>query len=226
MLETHEPYAGAALASGYAFAEGAGYALPEYPFVAPPEILSGEVKRYPVVVVGAGITGLTLACALAQYGVRALLLDEDNTVGVKGASSRGTCYAQKTLEIFRRLGIYERIASKGVQWSIGRTFAGADEVYSFDLRQQQTHSLSQQPPFINIQQFYVEGFLVERIYQLAQAQPGVELRWRHRVTGFEQNAEFATLSIDTPAGTYSLQADHVIDCSGALNRANMMKGAI
>jgi 2-polyprenyl-6-methoxyphenol hydroxylase-like FAD-dependent oxidoreductase len=57
--------------------------------------------------VGGGITGLTLACALASYGVAAVLLDEDNTVGVKGASSRGICYTQKSLEIFHRLGVYE-----------------------------------------------------------------------------------------------------------------------
>jgi len=74
-----------------------------------------------------------LACALNQYGVSAILLDEDNTVGVKGASSRGICYAQKTLGIFKRVGLYDRIAAKGVQCSVGRTFAGHDEVYSFDL---------------------------------------------------------------------------------------------
>ena len=135
------PYAAAAFTNGYEFTEGSGYQLPEYPFVEPPEIATGECKRHPIVIVGGGITGLSLACALAQYGVRALLLDEDNTVGVKGASSRGICYAQKTLEIFKRLGIYERIAAKGVQWSVGRTFAGHDEVYSFDLRQQATHRL-------------------------------------------------------------------------------------
>jgi 3-(3-hydroxy-phenyl)propionate hydroxylase len=38
--------------------------------------------------------------------VPAVLLDEDNTVGVKGAASRGICYTQKSLEIFQRLGIY------------------------------------------------------------------------------------------------------------------------
>jgi 3-(3-hydroxy-phenyl)propionate hydroxylase len=68
--------------------------------------------------------------------VPAVLLDEDNTVGVKGAASRGICYTQKSLEIFHRIGIYERIAAKGIQWSVGRTFAGQDEVYAFDLKQQ------------------------------------------------------------------------------------------
>ena len=209
---------GAAYTSGYEFSGGTGYALPEYPFVEPLELRSGEVRRHPIVIVGGGITGLTLACALSQYGVTALLLDEDNTVGVKGASSRGICYAQKTLEIFKRLGIYERIAKKGVQWSVGRTFAGADEVYSFDLRQQATHSLSDQPPFINIQQFYIEGYLVEQLMRgdgdTANKRP-IDLRWNHRITGFAQTTDFATLTIETPAGNYSLEADYVIDCSGS-----------
>ena len=200
-------------ANGYQFSNGSGYRLPEYPFTPPPELTSGQVTRHDIVIVGGGLAGLTLACALNQYGVRAVLLDEDNTVGVKGASSRGICYAQKTLEIFKRLGIYERIAAKGVQWSVGRTFAGNDEVYSFDLRQQATHNISLQPPFINIQQFYVEGFLVEQLDQAANRT--VELRWNNRITSFKQNADFATLGISTPAGDYQIEANHVIDCTGA-----------
>ncbi len=210
-MTTPSSYRDTAFTNGYEFTQGAGYTLPEYPFTEPGEIRSGEVRRHPVVVVGAGITGLTMACALAKLGVPTVLLDEDNTVGVKGASSRGICYTQKSLEIFHRLGVYERIAAKGIQWSVGRTFAGKDEVYSFDLRQQSSFGLSSQPPFINIQQFYIEGYLVERIYGLGH----VDLRWKSRVAGFEQNDGFATLLIDTPAGRYRMQADHVIDASGS-----------
>jgi 3-(3-hydroxy-phenyl)propionate hydroxylase len=193
------------------FAQGRGYVLPEYPFIAPPEIASGEISHHPIVIVGGGLTGLTMACALAVYGIRAVLLDEDNTVGAKGASSRGICYTQKSLEIFQRLGIYERIAAKGIQWSVGRTFAGKDEVYSFDLRQQSGYNLSSQPPFINIQQFYIEAYLVDRIRQLGH----VELRWCNRVTAFEQNNECATLAVTTPAGDYQMRADYVIDATGS-----------
>ena len=50
--------------NGYEHTQGKGYVLPEYPFVLPPEISQGSTGRYPVVVVGAGITGLTLACSL------------------------------------------------------------------------------------------------------------------------------------------------------------------
>ena len=133
---TASAYRDPAYTNGYEFTEGSGYTLPEYPYVRPPELDRPHTLRHPVVIVGGGITGLTLAASLAQLGVRAVLIDEDNTVGVKGASSRGICYTQKSLEIFQRLGIYERIAAKGIRWSVGRTFAGSDEVYSFDLRQQ------------------------------------------------------------------------------------------
>ena len=61
MQTTPVPYAAAAFTNGYEFTEGSGYQLPEYPFVTPPEIATGERKRHLIVIVGGGITGLTLA---------------------------------------------------------------------------------------------------------------------------------------------------------------------
>ena len=190
----------------YTFA--AAYELPRWPFVPPPELESGLTVRHPIVIVGAGPAGLTLACDLARRGVRAVLLDEDDTVGVRGASSRGICYAQKSLEIFERLGIYERIAEKGITWSFGRTFSGDEEVYNFNL---QTDSVSKQPPFINLQQFYIEWFLVERILALGLT----ELRWKNRVTHVTPLADGVRVEVETPAGSYTIEADHLVDASGA-----------
>jgi len=191
------------------------YALPEYAFVPPAELSSKHIHTHQVVIVGAGLSGLTLACKLAQLGIAAVLLDEDNTVGVKGASSRGICYTQQSLEIFARLGIYEQIAAKGVAWQVGRTFAGDDEVFSFDLRERQQFSASCQPPFINIQQFYVEMFLVDKIQQINQHFPLIDLRWCNKVVGFSQTDASARLDIQTPAGRYAIHASHVIDASGS-----------
>jgi 3-(3-hydroxy-phenyl)propionate hydroxylase len=190
------------------FAFAPAYELPSWPFVPPPELASGQVVRHPLVIVGAGPSGLTLACDLAQRGVRAVLLDEDDTVGVRGASSRGICYAQKSLEIFERLGIFERIAAKGITWSFGRTFSGEQEVYNFNL---QTASVSRQPPFINLQQFYIEWFLVERILELGLT----DLRWKSRVTRVEPIADGVRLEVETPAGRYTIEADRLIDATGA-----------
>ena len=191
------------------------YALPEYAFVPPAELSSKHIHTHQVVIVGAGLSGLTLACKLAQLGIAAVLLDEDNTVGVKGASSRGICYTQQSLEIFARLGIYEQIAAKGVAWQVGRTFAGDDEVFSFDLRERQQFSASCQPPFVNIQQFYVEMFLVDKIQQINQHSPLIDLRWCNKVVGFSQTDASARLDIQTPAGRYAIHASHVIDASGS-----------
>ena len=125
------------------------------------------------------------------------------------------------MEIFHKLGIYGKIAAKGVQWSVGRTFAGKDEVYSFDLRAQSNFNLSVQPPFINIQQFYIEGFLVERIHQLGH----VDIRWRSRATAFSQNQAGALLTVTTPVGDYDIAADHVIDATGAHSPFHQWVGA-
>ncbi len=184
------------------------YELPSWPFVAPPELASGERKRHPVVIAGGGLAGLTLACDLALRGVAVVLLDEDDTVGVRGASSRGICYAQKSLEVFDRLGIYEQIRAKGITWSVGRTFSGADEVYAFNLKDE---SYSEQPPFINLQQFYLEWFLVERVREVAPD----AIRWKHEVTRVEHRDDGATVHVVTPAGAYALEADWFIDATGA-----------
>ncbi len=193
-----------------AVVSGGQYELPVYPYVEPAE-LRGKLGRHPVAIVGAGLTGLTLACDLALRGIPAVVLDEDDTVGVRGASSRGICYAQKSLEIFARLGIYARMLDKGVQWSVGRTFAGDDEIYSFDLKKQRAHDASEQPAFINLQQFYVEWFLVDRLYELAT----VELRWKNRVAGIEMRNDEVLVDVETPSGRYRLAAAWLVDCTGS-----------
>lgn len=184
------------------------YELPHYAFEPPPELNAGAVTRHPIVILGAGPAGLTLACDLAARGVRAVLIDEDDTVGVRGASSRGICYAQKSLEIFERLGVYRRVADKGITWSFGRTFSGDTEVYNFNLK---TDSVSAQPPFINLQQFYIEWFLVDRIRELGLT----DLRWKSRVTRVEPLADGVRLEVETPAGAYMIEADYLIDATGA-----------
>lgn len=190
---------------------GGGYQLPEFPYFRPAELNpEAQSVKHPVVVVGGGLAGLTMACDLASRGIKVVLLDDDNTVGVRGASSRGICYAQKSLEIFRRLGVYQRIADKGIQWSVGKTLAGNQVVYEFDLRKQASHSVSAQPAFINLQQFYLEWFLVDRLMQL----PNAEIRWLSKVTQVSQTDDHVELGVQCPDGRYQLLAQWVVDATG------------
>ncbi|MCG5077488.1 FAD-dependent oxidoreductase [Paraburkholderia tagetis] len=184
-----------------------GYALPVFPFKRPPE-LDGHRRRYRVVVIGAGLAGLTAAVDLAQHGIDVVVLDEDNTVGVRGASSRGICYAQRSLEIFARLGIAERVLARGVTWSVTKVLSGDTVLYEYDLAR--THT-SLQPPFVNLQQFYIEWFLADRFEELKTG----EIRWSSRVTGVVAHDDHTVLDVTTPAGDYRLEADWVLDAEGA-----------
>ena len=82
--------------------------------------------RHPVVVVGAGPVGLSLAIDLAQRGQPVLLLDNDDTLST---GSRAICFAKRTLEIWDRLGVGDAMCAKGVGWNVGN-FAELAERHS------------------------------------------------------------------------------------------------
>lgn len=67
------------------------------------------------------------------------------------------------------------------------------------------------PAFINLQQYYAEGYL----HELASAQPGIELRWKSKVVGVAQQADGVQVTVDTPDGAYALHADWLVACDGA-----------
>ncbi len=175
---------------------------------------AAEPARHPVVVVGAGPVGLTLVIDLAQQGVPVVLLDNDCTLST---GSRAICFAKRTLDVFDRLGCGERMVAKGVSWSVGKVFFQGEQVYRFDLQAQSGHA---RPAFINLQQYYVEGYLAERAAEL----PLIDVRWNNRVVGIEQHADHALLTIDTPDGPYTLRADHVAACDGSRSSVRQLTG--
>ncbi|MEP6720532.1 MAG: FAD-dependent oxidoreductase [Variovorax sp.] len=170
--------------------------------------------RRPVVVVGAGPVGLALAIDLAQRDVPVVLLDNDNTLST---GSRAICFAKRTLEIFDRLGCGDRMVDKGVSWNVGRVFFRNEQIYSFDLLPETGHA---RPAFINLQQYYVEGFLAER----AAALPLIDLRWKNKVAGVAQHADHVTLTVETPEGAYQLEADYVAACDGGRSSMRQLLG--
>ena len=117
-----------------------------FPYKTPQELCGGPRSAAPVAIIGAGPVGLALAIDLALHGVACTVLDDNNAVSV---GSRAICWAKRTLEIFDRLGVGERMVAKGVTWKVGRLFHGDEEVWSFDLLPEQGHK---NPAFINLQQ--------------------------------------------------------------------------
>ncbi len=174
--------------------------------------------RHPVVVVGAGPVGLSLAIDLAlrarERGQRVLLLDNDHRLST---GSRAICFAKRTLEIWDRLGVGDAMCAKGVEWNVGKVFFRDTLLYRFDLLPEPGH---QRPAFINLQQYYAEAYLALRAAEL----PNLELRWQHAVAGCTQGDEGVTLQVDTPEGRYALQADWVVACDGSRSPLRGMLG--
>jgi 3-(3-hydroxy-phenyl)propionate hydroxylase len=190
------------------------YTWPRYASPRAPEIGSAAPRRVPLVVVGAGPVGLAAAIDAAQRGMPVLLLDDDDTVSI---GSRGLCHAKRTLEILDRLGVGDAVVAKGVTWNVGRTFHGEKEVFSFNLLPEAGH---QRPGMVNLQQYHLEQMLVER----AQALPGLDLRWQHKVVRVQPEAGGALLEVATPEGTFTLWADWLVIADGARSPIRRMLG--
>ena len=161
-------------------------------------------RHHPVVIVGAGPVGLALAIDLALRGVSAVVLEAGTSLRV---GSRAICYAKRSLEILDRLGVGQRMLDKGVTWQRGKVFWRDRTVYAFDLMPEAGHRM---PAFVNLQQSYLEQFLIERAQELQ-----VDLRFGHQVTGVVARDDGATLQVRTPTGEYALACDWLLACDGA-----------
>ena len=181
------------------------YQAVEFAYRRSPDQDAAEPVRHPVVVVGAGPVGLTLAIDLAQRGQPVVLLDNDHKLST---GSRAICFAKRTLEIWDRLGVGQRMVDKGVGWNVGRVFLNDRPVFRFDLLPEEGH---QRPAFINLQQYYAEGYLAERAAEL----PNLDLRWLNKVVAMDRRDDHVALTVETPEGTDALRADYLAACDGA-----------
>ncbi len=175
---------------------------------------ASELARHQVVVVGAGPVGLTTALDLARQGVRVVVLDDDFRLST---GSRAICFSKRTLEIWDRLGVGQRMIDKGVSWNVGKVFFREQEVWRFDLLPEPGH---RRPAFINLQQYYAEGYL----YEQARQEPNIDLRWKNKVVAVTQADDGVTLSVETPDGSYPLHADWLIACDGARSPVRKLIG--
>ncbi|PRY71137.1 FAD-dependent oxidoreductase [Halomonas ventosae] len=182
------------------------YKNPVYPYRRPPELDRNEVRHCPVVIVGAGPSGLTAAIDLAQQGIDSIVLDDNNTVSV---GSRAICFAKRTLEIMDRLGCAQSMLDKGVTWQHGRVFFQEREVYDFNLLPEPGHRV---PAFINLQQYYLEEYLVDRADALSEH---IDLRWLNRVTAVDSQPDHSVVTITTQDGDYRLSCDYLLVADGA-----------
>jgi 2-polyprenyl-6-methoxyphenol hydroxylase-like FAD-dependent oxidoreductase len=157
-----------------------------------------------VAVVGAGAVGLTLAGRLAQHGASVDVFEaqaERERIG-----SKAICMQRETLEIWARIGVGERVAARGIQWRVGRTYFRGRQLFEVHLPGDDEHF----PPFVNISQSEVEELLEARAIEL-----GVRIHRGHAFTGLSQDADGVTASFDTDAGAVTHRSSFIVGADGA-----------
>jgi 3-(3-hydroxy-phenyl)propionate hydroxylase len=175
-----------------------------------------EVEHHPFIVVGSGPIGLAMALFMARKGHQVIIVTAFDFIP---AGSKGICYSKEALDIFDDLGIGERIVEKGVIWNVGKVFWGksSDPVYQFDMLPVKDQK---NPGFVNIQQYYVEEYLVDAL----EAMDNVKIRWGHKVSGIDVGTTHSTLTITTRDGEYQLATDYVLACDGSKSTIRDLMG--
>ena len=194
------------------------FETPLYPYRRSADQDCATPARHPVVVVGAGPVGLAAAIDLAMHEVPVVVLDENDKVSF---GSRAICFAKRPLEILDRLGCGEPIVETGVQWRIGKVFFRDKQVYAFDLLPEAGHK---RPAFINLQQYHLEFYLIERLKLLQSKGLPIEIRGVSCVRAIEARPDGVDVEIATPEGDYKLTADWLIACDGAASPIRAMMG--
>ena len=140
-----------------------------------------------------------------------VVVDDNDVVSV---GSRAICWAKRTLEIFDRLGVGDRMLEKGVTWNVGRLFhrENGKSIPSTSCRRPATRF----PAFINLQQYYVEEYLVERCADFPDL---IDLRWKNKVVDRPPVARHgdrqSRIRSRRPMGRTTLEAQYLIACDGA-----------
>ncbi len=169
-----------------------------------------DAARHRVTIVGGGPIGLAMALGLARHGIASVVLEADDSVCV---GSRAGCITERTLEIFEQLGLADACMAQGLPWSEGWSYFGTREVFHLNMPQDPHAKF---PRLLNIQQCYVEQYLLDAIE--ARYNGLVEIRWQNRVTQVVPavpGSQVLRLEVSTPVGDYTMASDWVIATDGA-----------
>ena len=171
--------------------------------------MEGRDLTHPVAIIGAGPVGLALALNLARFGIASVILELRDTVS---DGSRAVAMNRRTLQILDRIGVGDRVMELAETWDRNSTYYGTDLVYEMLIPDPPNEKHA---PLTNLQQCWVEQIMVD-----AAAETGlIDIRWQSRVTGLTAHDDRAVLEIETPEGSYTLQAGYAVACDGPRSTA-------
>jgi 3-(3-hydroxy-phenyl)propionate hydroxylase len=153
-----------------------------------------------VIVIGAGPVGLCLSLALAQADVQVTLIELLGEHNFLDQVPRAGTNHPATLEMFDRIGLYGRIAPRGIiapvfhYWDRheGKLIAAFDHIHLKDD--------TRFPYVLQCERIKI----VEEALKMAQAHPNIDVRLLTEFNRFEQDADGVTAYITTPVGDWEV----------------------
>jgi 3-(3-hydroxy-phenyl)propionate hydroxylase len=165
-----------------------------------------KFESAPVVIVGAGPVGLTLAALLAKQGIKAIIVEADAGYCT---GSRAICVSRRSQEILSWAGAGAAMAAKGLAWTGGRSYWRDQEVLHFEMPHEPTERFA---PMLNIQQFYVEEF-THRAALASSCPP--DLRWSTRVVAVDNLPDGPLVTLESTTGSLTtIKTEYLIACDG------------
>ncbi|MGI8638461.1 MAG: FAD-dependent monooxygenase [Pyrinomonadaceae bacterium] len=159
-----------------------------------------------VIIIGAGPTGLSLACQFVRYGVDFVIVEKKE--GVTPYSKALGVHA-RTLEIYEQLGLAEKAVAQGAIAGKVRFLEGGEVRGEVDLSSI-GQGLSQYPYMLVLEQSKNEQLL----YEYLQAH-GKDVLWQTELESFSQNDEDVTAKVKTANGeTQTIEAEYLVGCDG------------
>ncbi|WP_051580174.1 FAD-dependent monooxygenase [Pseudonocardia acaciae] len=159
----------------------------------------------PVLIVGRGPVGMTLALRLARFGVASVLVDRlDSEIRL---SSKAVLMHGESAEVLHRAGVGDEVRSRGIALTGSRTFYRNHELVH-DRFPATSHGY---PMAVNFPQSETERALLARV----RAEPLIDLHLRTTVRDIAVDDAGVTANLDTDAGGLRVRAEYVAGCDGA-----------
>lgn len=156
----------------------------------------------PVLIVGAGPSGLAMACELKRHGIAFRIIDKRPEAT---RTSNAAAIQPRTLEIFHQMGLIDRFLAKGTRCQGAEMHIGKTKRFlPFD----QLHS--PYPFIMMLAQSETEAILIERLHER-----GVRIERNTELSGLQKVEDRYELTIGREGEHELLVADWVIACDGA-----------
>ena len=160
-----------------------------------------------VLIVGAGPTGLALACQLIRYGVDFLIIDKNETTT---PHSKAIGVQARTLEIYEQIGLAKKLMAEGTLAKTARMIVGG-KIRGEIVFGEYGKGMSPYPFFL-----FVEQGIHERILYDFIESHGKSVSWRTEVDSFTQDESGVTAQIKSSDGvTETVEAKYLVGCDGA-----------